>query len=78
MSSEDLEYKPVVVEQAEFEYFPLGEALNNKVKNKTNQKNKVVNTDKQHKNLIYNLEHSFARFKEVNKNKIFRQCCRSF
>ena len=66
MTGEDLGYKPVVVEQAKFEYSSLGEALNNKVKSKTNKKSKVVNTDKQDKNLIYNSQHRFAKFKDIS------------
>ena len=38
LTGEDLWYKPGVVEQAKFEYSPFGEALNNKVKSKTNKK----------------------------------------
>ena len=66
MTGEDLGYKPVVVEQAKFEYSSLGEALNNKVKSKKNKKSKVVNTDKQDKNLIYNSQHRFAKFKDIS------------
>ena len=66
MTGEDLGYKPVVVEQAKFEYSSLGEALNSKVKSKTNKKSKVVNTDKQDKNLIYNSQHRFAKFKDIS------------
>ena len=66
MTGEDLGYKPVVVEQAKFEYSSLGDTLNNKVKSKTNKKSKVVNTDKQDKNLIYNSQHRFAKFKDIS------------
>ena len=37
-----------------FEYCPLDEALNNQTKNKIRKRNKVVNTDKQDKNLSFN------------------------
>ena len=47
LTVEDLGHKPGVVEKAKFEYSPLGETLNNKVKSKTYKRNKVVNTDKQ-------------------------------
>ena len=60
MTRKDLAYKPEVVEQAIFKYSLLGETLNNKVKSKTKKRNKVVNTDKQDKNLIYNSQHSFS------------------
>ena len=38
LTGEDLGYKPGVVEQTKFEYSPLVEALNNKVKIKRNEK----------------------------------------
>ena len=65
MTGEDLGYKPGVVENVKFEYYPLFEVLNNKAKSKTDKRNKVVKTDKQDKNFIYNSQHSFAEFKEV-------------
>ena len=65
LTVEDLEYKPGVVEKVKFEYSPLGEALNNKVKSKTYKRNKVVNADKQDENMIYNPQHSFAKFKNT-------------
>ena len=46
--------RPRVVERATFEYSPLGEALNNKIKSKIDRRNKVLNTDKQDKNSNYN------------------------
>ena len=69
MTVEDLEYKPGVVEKVKFEYSPLGEALNNKVKSKTYKRNKVVNADKQDENMIYNPQHSFAKFKNTSDFK---------
>ena len=69
LTGEDLRYKPGVVEKVKFEYSPLGEALNNKVKGKTDKRNKVVNTDKQDKNLIYNLQHSFVKLKKPSDFK---------
>ena len=59
LTGEDLGYKPGAVEQAKFEYSPLGEVLNNKVKNKTDKIDKTDKTDKRDKNLIYNSQHSF-------------------
>ena len=38
LTDEDLGYKPGVVEKFKFEYSPLGEALNNKAKSKTDKK----------------------------------------
>ena len=67
---EDLGYKPGVAEKVKFEHSPLGEALNNKAKskaNKTDKRGKVVNTEKQDKNLIYNSQHSFVKFKDIKE-----------
>ena len=68
LTSEDLGYKPSVVEKAKFEYSPLGEVLSNKAKSKTD-KSKVVNTNKHDKNLFYNPQHSFVKFKDVSDFK---------
>ena len=65
MTSKDLGYKPGVFEQVKYEHSPLGVALNNKVKSKTDKRKKVVNTDKQDKNLIYNSRYSFVKFKDI-------------
>ena len=62
LTGEDLRYKPSVVEKSKFEYSPSGEVWSNKTKSKTD-KNKVVNTNKQDKNLFYNSQHSFVKFK---------------
>ena len=51
-----------------FKYSPLGEILSNKAKSKTD-KNKVVNTNKHDKNLFYNPQHSFVKFKDVSDFK---------
>ena len=68
LTGEDLRYKPSVVEKSKFEYFPSGEVLSNKTKSKTD-KNKVVNTNKHDKNLFYNPQHSFVKFKDVSDFK---------
>ena len=65
LTGEDLRYKPSVVEKSKFEYSPSGEVLSNETKSKTD-KNKVVNTNKQDKNLFYNSQHSFVKFKYVS------------
>ena len=57
LTGEDLGYKPEVVNKVTFEYSLLGEALN-KANSKTNQ---IDKTDKK-KKLIYNPQHSFAKF----------------
>ena len=66
LTGEGLGYKPGVVEKVKFEYSPLGESLNNKVKSKTDKRDKVVDTDKQGKNLPYSSQHSFVKFKDIS------------
>ena len=65
MTGEDLGYKPGVVEKVKFEYSQLGEALNNKIKSKTDQRNKIAKTDRQDKNLVYNSQYGFVKFKDI-------------
>ena len=65
LTGEYLEHKPCVFEKAKFEYSPLGITLNNNTKNKTN-KNKACNKNKQNKYLVYNPQHSFAKFKDID------------
>ena len=69
LTGEDLGYKAGVVEKAKFEFFPLGEALNNKAKCKTDKWNEVIDTGKQDKNLVCNLQHSFVKFKNISDFK---------
>ena len=69
LTGEDLGYQAGVVEKVKFEYSPLGEALNNQAKSKTDKRNEVVNTDKQDKNLIYNSSHNFVKFKDSSDFK---------
>ena len=66
MTGKDLGYKPGVVEKVKFEYSPLGEALNSKVKNKTDR---IVKIDKQDRGLLYNSRHSLAEFTNVDDFK---------
>ena len=54
LAGEDIGHKLGVVEKVKFEYSPLGEALNSKVKTKTDR---IVKTDKQDKGLFYNSQH---------------------
>ena len=68
LTGEDLGHGPSVLEKTKFEYSPLGEVLANNVKKKTNT-NKVNSKKKQEKNLIYNSQHSFTKFKGINKLK---------
>ena len=64
LTGEDLGYKPNVFEKAKFRYSPFAMVLNNNTKSKTN-KNKVDNKNKQGKNVVYNLQHSFTKFKNI-------------
>ena len=64
LTGEDLGHRPSVLEKTKFEYSPLGAVLANNVKNKTNT-NKVNIKKKQDKHLIYNLQHSFTKFKDI-------------
>ena len=50
---------------SKFEYSPLGAALNNNTKSRADKRNKIVNTNKQHKNLICNSQYSFVMFSIV-------------
>ena len=72
-NNKDLGYKPGVVERAKFEYSPLAEVLSGKVKkDKQNHKtDKIIKKDKQNKNLVYNQQHSFEKFKDISAFKEF-------
>ena len=64
LTGEDLGHRPSVLEKTKFEYSPLGAVLFDNVKKKTNT-NKVNIKKKQDKHLIYNLQHSFTKFKDI-------------
>ena len=66
LTGEDLGYKPKVIEKVKFQYSPLGEALKNNAKTKTE---KVLKKDKGEKHLVYNQQYSFAKFKDINDLK---------
>ena len=68
MTSEDLGLRPSVLEKTKFEYSPLGAVLADNVKKKTNT-NKVNIKKKQDKNLIYNLQLNFTKFKDIDEFK---------
>ena len=68
LTGEDLSLKPSTTEQARFEYSPLGVTLSNKVKKNTNI-NKANITKKKDKNLIYNSQHSFKKFENIDEFK---------
>ena len=50
--------------------------LTNNTKSKRN-KNKVSNQNKKNKNLIYNLQHSFAKFKDIGEFKELSLCIKN-
>ena len=66
LTGEDLRYKPKVPEKVKFQYSPLREALKNNAKTKTE---KIVKKDKGDKHLVYNQQHSFAKFKDISDFK---------
>ena len=68
LTGEDFGARPSVLEKTTFEYSPLGAVLANNVKKKTNT-NKVNSKKKQDKYLVYNSQHSFTKFKNINEFK---------
>ena len=68
LTGEDLGHRLSVLEKINFEYSPLGVVLADNVKKKTNI-NKVNIKKKQDKHLIYNSQHSFTKFKDINEFK---------
>ena len=68
LTGDDLGQKPCILEKTKFEYCPLGAILTDNIKKKTNT-NKVNIKKKQDKNLIYNSQHSFPKFKHINEFK---------
>ena len=68
LTGEDLGHRPSVLEKTKFEYSPMGAVLADNIKKKTNT-NKVNIKKKQDKQLIYNSQHSFVKFKDINEFK---------
>ena len=68
LTGEDLGHRPSVLEKAKFEYSPLGPVSSDNIKKKTNI-NKVNIKKKQDKNLIYNSQYSFTKFKDIDEFK---------
>ena len=68
LTGEDLEHRPSVLERIKFEYSPLGAVLSDNVQMKTNI-NKINIKKKQEKNLMYNSQHSFTKFKDIDEFK---------
>ena len=56
------------LKKTKFEYSPLGAVLSDNVKRKANT-NKVNIKKKQDKHLIYNSQHSFTKFKDIDEFK---------
>ena len=69
LTGEDLGYKPGVTEKVKFEYSPLGKALDNKAKSKTNKTKKLDKINIRDKNLIYNSWHASAKFNDISDFK---------
>ena len=57
-----------MLEKAKFEYFSLGAVLSDNVKKKT-KINKVNIKKKLDKNWIYNSQHRFTKFKDIDEFK---------
>ena len=66
LTGEDLGYKPHVIQRAEFEYFPLGEAFN-KVFKKDDKNKKAI---KYSNDLFYSSVHNFNKYSVPNFNEI--------
>ena len=69
LTSEDLRYRPGVVEKAKFKYSPLGEALNKGLK-KDGKVNKVNKVNKCDNHLVHNSVHNFNKYGVSYFNKI--------
>ena len=70
LTGEDLRHRRNVLEKTKFEYSLLGAFLANNVQEKTNT-HKLNIKKKQDKYLIYNWQHSFKKFKDINEFKEF-------
>ena len=68
LTGEDLGYKSNVFEKVKFEYSKLGMVLTNNAKPKTNKNRMDRKKQKEDKYLIYNSQHSFAKFKDFEFN----------
>ena len=75
MTGNNLRYKVGVVEKVKSGYSSLGEDLNNKAKSKIDKRDKMVKTNKQDKNVIYNSQHSFVKLKDTN---VFEEMSQTF
>ena len=71
LTGEDLGLRPSVLEKTKFEYSPLGAVMADNVKKKTNTNKVNIKKKKKKTNLIYNSQHSFAKFKDINEFKEF-------
>ena len=75
VTGNNLRYKVGVVEKVKSGYSSLGEDLNNKAKSKIDKRDKMVKTNKQDKNVIYNSQHSFVKLKDTN---VFEEMSQTF
>ena len=69
-------YRLSVLVKSKFEYSPLGVALSNNVKKKTNT-NKVNIKERKDKNLIYNSQYSFKKISMNVKNYHLTLCLKN-
>ena len=76
LTGEDLWYRLSVLVKSKFEYSPLGAALSNNVKKKTNT-NKVNIKERKDKNLIYNSQYSFKKISMNVKNYHLTLCLKN-
>ena len=68
LTGEDLGHRPSVLEKTKFEYSALGTVLADNVKKKTNT-NKMNIKKKRDKHLLYNSQHSFTKFEDIDEFK---------
>ena len=64
--NKDLGYKPEVLEKVEFKYCPSDKVLNGKAESKTDKLDKTYKRDK---NLIYNSQNYFVKFRDIGNFK---------
>ena len=62
-TGEDLGHRPSALEKTKFEYSSLGAVFAN------NAKNKKTSKKKQEKSLVYNSQHNFTKFKDIDEFK---------
>ena len=68
LTGEDWGHRPSVLEKTKFGHSPLGVVLPDNVKKKKIQI-RLILRKKQDKNIIYHSQHSFTKFKDIDKFK---------